>query len=111
MNKAQSIMKLLSGISLVVFICLSIGCHQYAAVENYTVFTTPFGPVAKGDSMREVVSRLGNPMNVSNYKRKEVWSYNFEKTGEVFVYFEKGNVIDMQFPNKPKTCDKCKGEQ
>ena len=102
-------MKVLSNFILVIFTCLSIGCHQYIATGNHTAFTTPFGPFRKGDSMREVVSRLGNPIDVSHHKRKEVWRYNFDKTSEVFVYFENGDLIDIQFPNKPKDCNECKG--
>jgi len=102
--------KYLSGFILVVFILLSIGCNQYVAIDNYTTFPVPFGHIAKGDSMKEVMQKLGKPIDISHNKRKEVWRYNFAQIGEVFVYFEKGDVVDMQFSNRPKKgCSNCAG--
>lgn len=103
-------MRVLLALSLVVFIFGSVACSQYVAYENQTVFSTPFGQITKGDSMKQVVQVLGKPEKVSHYKRKEVWQYNSTKAGKISVYFEKGNVVDIQSLDRPqKACSCCAG--
>ncbi len=101
-------MKFLLSFSLVTFLFLFSGCHQYTSRDNYTTFSTPFGYITKGDSMRRVAAILGEPKDVSHYQRREIWRYDLVKTGEVLVYFENGNVINVGFPDQPKsTCSSC----
>jgi len=94
-------------ICLIALLFLFSGCYNYSAVETRTNFTTPFGYITKGDSMYEVVKLLGNPREVSHYSRKEVWHYNFPHKGELFVYFEKGDVVDAQFLSQVKASGNC----
>lgn len=94
-------------ICLIIVMLLFSGCYNYSAIDKRINFATPFGYIAKGDSMREVIKLLGNPREVSSYSRKEVWYYDFPQTAELFVYFEKGDVIDVQFPSQFKTSNGC----
>jgi len=99
--------KVSAKLSLIALILLVGGCYRSPAVSKGRSFTTPFGYIVKGDSMREVVKLLGNPREVNHYRRKEVWLYNFSQTGELFVYFEKGDVVDIQFSSQLQGSNGC----
>jgi outer membrane protein assembly factor BamE (lipoprotein component of BamABCDE complex) len=75
------------------------GCHshrvQYKKVDGVVSFETPFGLIKRGDSMTEVAKILGNPHNVSQYKRREIWEYDFKNKGKIFVYFLEGSVAKV----------------
>ena len=81
---------------LIVFALTLNSCRHYHAADKIVTFKTPFGYIHRGDSMGEVVSVLGNPHEVSNYKRREVWSYDFNKNGQVLVNFVKGSVREVR---------------
>lgn len=100
-------MKFLANLSLIAAILLCNSCYRIPAARKGGSFATPFGYIVKGDSMRDVVKLLGNPREVSHYRHKEVWRYNFSQTGELFVYFEKGDVVDIQFSSQPKESNGC----
>ncbi|MDD3296389.1 MAG: hypothetical protein PHU64_03415 [Candidatus Omnitrophica bacterium] len=82
---------------VLIFFTLALNaCHHYRIAEKAVNFKTPFGYIHRGDSMGEVVSVLGNPHEVSNYKRREVWSYDFNENGRVLINFVKGIVKEVR---------------
>ena len=68
------------------------GDRQESSMQR---FETPFGIIAQGDSMAEVVSLLGNPHEVSTYQRREIWHYAFQEEGTLSVYFKEGVVTQV----------------
>jgi outer membrane protein assembly factor BamE (lipoprotein component of BamABCDE complex) len=74
-------------------------CYSHRAINNGTVFKTPFGNIREGSSMSEVVGILGNPHEVSHYRQKEIWQYDFNENGKASVYFINGNVKNIHCEN------------
>lgn len=104
-------MKFLVKLSLVIAMISVVGCNQCIIKQKPATFSTPFGQITKGDSMSEVIGVLGNPEDISYQGRREVWHYDFTETGEVSAYFEKGDLIDIQFLNQPSECVDCKANE
>ena len=89
-------MKVLYFSILIIFISLSLACSHYSLIGEPVTFKTPFGYIHKGDSMADVVTVLGNPHEVSHYKRREIWHYDFNDNGKIFIYFTEGDVAEVK---------------
>ena len=76
----------------IVVVFLTSGFHSHRETVKLEVFQTQFGYIRQGDSMTDVMAVLGNPHDVSNYKRRENWQYDFAEKGKIFVYFVEGAV-------------------
>jgi outer membrane protein assembly factor BamE (lipoprotein component of BamABCDE complex) len=101
-------MRFLSFLILLLAIFSFSACHHYIIRDKSVYFETPFGSIEKGASMAEVTKVLGNPHDVSYYRRREFWQYNFKEKGKVFIYFINGNVGKVRFEQRGDYQDKSK---
>jgi hypothetical protein len=65
------------------------------AAESLTVFSTPYGDIAKGSSMVQVMRVLGNPNKISGLGSDERWHYNFGSGEKLYIYFVNGRVTNV----------------